>query len=81
MQTLCFRAGATIIPIRGGSIYGRNRKMRRMTIQQIELFILFGLILVFLLWGRFRHDLVAASGLLIAVVLGVAVALIIFWPF
>ncbi|MGE3245537.1 MAG: SLC13 family permease [Beijerinckiaceae bacterium] len=41
-----------------------------MTVQQIELFILFGLILVFLLWGKFRHDLVAASGLLIAVLLG-----------
>lgn len=41
-----------------------------MTTDQILLFSLFGLILVFLLWGKYRHDLVAASGLLLAVVLG-----------
>ncbi len=41
-----------------------------MTTDQMLLFSLFALILVFLLWGKFRHDLVAASGLLIAVVLG-----------
>jgi di/tricarboxylate transporter len=41
-----------------------------MTTDQILLFSLFGLILVMLLWGRFRHDLVAAGGLMIAVLLG-----------
>lgn len=41
-----------------------------MTNDQLLLFLLFGAILGFLLWGKFRHDLVAASGLLIAVVLG-----------
>ena len=41
-----------------------------MTTDQILLFSLFGMILFMLLWGRFRHDLVAAGGLLIAVVLG-----------
>ena len=41
-----------------------------MTTDQILLFSLFGAILFMLLWGRFRHDLVAAGGLLIAVVLG-----------
>jgi len=45
-----------------------------LTTQQIELFTLFGGILAFLLWGRFRYDLVAASGLLIAVVLGLVPA-------
>ncbi len=41
-----------------------------MTTDQILLFSLFGIILLMLLWGRFRHDLVAAGGLLAAVVLG-----------
>ncbi|MGE0425122.1 MAG: SLC13 family permease [Reyranellaceae bacterium] len=41
-----------------------------MTTQQIELFALFGVVLAFLLWGRFRYDLVAACGLLAAVALG-----------
>lgn len=41
-----------------------------MTTDQVLLFSLFALILIFLLWGRFRHDLVAATGLLAAVLLG-----------
>ena len=41
-----------------------------MTTDQILLFSLFGAILFMLLWGKYRHDLVAAGGLLIAVVLG-----------
>lgn len=41
-----------------------------MSFEQVEFFALLGLILGFLLWGRFRHDLVAAAGLFIAVVLG-----------
>lgn len=41
-----------------------------MSLEQIELFGVFGLVLAMLLWGRFRHDLVAASGLMLAVVLG-----------
>ncbi len=45
-----------------------------LTVQQITLFALFAVILVMLLWGRFRHDLVAAFGLLSAVVLGVVPA-------
>ena len=45
-----------------------------MTVQQITLFALFAAILVLLLWGRLRHDLVAACGLLAAVVLGVVPA-------
>jgi di/tricarboxylate transporter len=40
------------------------------TLQQGLLFALFAAILGLLLWGRYRHDLVAAGGLLIAVVLG-----------
>ncbi len=31
-----------------------------MSFEQIELFGVFGLVLAMLLWGRFRHDLVAA---------------------
>ncbi len=42
-----------------------------MTLPQIELFALLTLVLGLLLWGRIRHDLVAACGLLLAVVLGV----------
>jgi di/tricarboxylate transporter len=41
-----------------------------MSFEQIELFGVFGLVLAMLLWGRFRHDLVAAGGLMLAVVLG-----------
>lgn len=41
-----------------------------MTIDQALLFALFGAILAMLVWGRFRHDLVAAGGLLIAVAVG-----------
>ncbi len=42
-----------------------------MTTDQIILFSLFGAVFVFLLWGRFRYDLVAFSALLIGVVAGV----------
>jgi len=42
-----------------------------MTLPQFELFALLALVLGLLLWGRIRHDLVAACGLLLAVVLGV----------
>lgn len=41
-----------------------------MTTDQTLLFGLLALILGMLLWGRWRHDLVAAGGLLVAVVLG-----------
>lgn len=41
-----------------------------MTLDQILLFALFAAILAMLVWGRFRHDLVAAAGLFIAVALG-----------
>lgn len=41
-----------------------------MTSDQVLLFLLLGGILGLLLWGRFRHDLVAAGGLFAAVVLG-----------
>jgi di/tricarboxylate transporter len=41
-----------------------------MTGEQIQLFAVFGVVLAMLLWGRFRHDLVAAAGLLLSVVLG-----------
>ncbi len=41
-----------------------------MTTDQILLFALFGLVLGLLLWGRFRYDLVAVSGLMCGVVLG-----------
>ncbi len=41
-----------------------------MTNDQILLFSLFGLIFAMLLWGRWRYDLIAFSGLLIALVLG-----------
>jgi di/tricarboxylate transporter len=40
------------------------------TTDQILLFVLFAGVLGMLLWGRFRHDLVAAGGLLIGVMLG-----------
>ncbi|MDX2221273.1 MAG: SLC13 family permease [Rhodospirillaceae bacterium] len=42
-----------------------------MTADQIILFTLFALVLGLMLWGRLRHDLVAAGGLFAAVVLGV----------
>ena len=42
-----------------------------MTTDQIILFSLFGAVFVFLLWGRFRYDLVAFSALMIGVVTGV----------
>jgi di/tricarboxylate transporter len=42
-----------------------------MTTDQILLFSLFGLVFAFLLWGRFRYDLVAFGALLIALILGV----------
>ena len=41
-----------------------------MTTDQVLLFALFAVILGMLLWGRLRHDLVAASGLLVGVALG-----------
>lgn len=41
-----------------------------MTLQQIELFVLFTVVLGLLLHGRVRHDVVAAGGLLVGVVLG-----------
>jgi di/tricarboxylate transporter len=41
-----------------------------MTQQQVLFFILLGSILVLLLWGRIRYDLVAAGGLFTAVILG-----------
>ncbi len=42
-----------------------------MTTDQIILFSLFGGVFAFLLWGRFRYDLVAFTALLIGVVTGV----------
>ncbi|MFY0596200.1 MAG: SLC13 family permease [Cognatishimia sp.] len=42
-----------------------------MTQDQIILFALFGAVFGFLLWGKFRYDLVAFSALLIGVILGV----------
>ncbi len=42
-----------------------------MTMDQIILFSLFGAVFGFLIWGRFRYDLVAFSALLLGVVLGV----------
>ncbi len=42
-----------------------------MTSDQTVLFSLFGLVFAFLLWGRFRYDLVAFGALLIALILGV----------
>lgn len=41
-----------------------------MTIDQILLFSLFGILFGFLIWGRFRYDLVAFTALLVAVVAG-----------
>lgn len=42
-----------------------------MTQDQIILFTLFGVVFGFLIWGRFRYDIVAFSALMLAVVLGV----------
>jgi len=42
-----------------------------MTTDQIILFSLFSLVFAFLLWGRFRYDLVAFGALLIALIFGV----------
>ena len=42
-----------------------------MTTPQIILFALLALLFVFLIWGRFRYDLVAFSALLIALIAGV----------
>jgi len=42
-----------------------------MTTDQIILFSLFGAVFVFLLWGKFRYDLVAFTALLLGVVTGV----------
>ena len=41
-----------------------------MTTSQILLFGLFALVFVFLIWGRWRYDLVAFSALVIALLLG-----------
>ena len=41
-----------------------------MTDQQVLLFLLFGVVFGLLVWGRIRHDLVAAMGLFGAVILG-----------
>ena len=45
--------------------------LRAMTTDQIILFSLFGGVFIFLLWGRWRYDLVAFSALMLGVVLGV----------
>ncbi|WP_371226704.1 SLC13 family permease [Roseovarius sp. 2305UL8-3] len=45
-----------------------------MTSDQIILFCLFGAVFGFLLWGRYRYDLVAFSALMLGVVLGVVPA-------
>jgi di/tricarboxylate transporter len=45
-----------------------------LTYEQITIFVLIGLVLAGLLWGRFRYDLVAFSALIIGVVLGVVPA-------
>jgi hypothetical protein len=41
-----------------------------MTTDQIILFALFGLVFAFLLWGKFRYDIVAFSALMAGVLLG-----------
>ena len=41
-----------------------------MSTDQISLFILFGVLFSFLVWGRLRYDLVAFAALLIAVLAG-----------
>ncbi len=42
-----------------------------MTFEQISLFVLFGIVLGLLVWGRVRYDLVAFGALVVAVLLGV----------
>lgn len=42
--------------------------------EQSQIFILFGLIFVFLVWGRFRYDFVAFGSLIIAALLGLVPA-------
>ena len=42
-----------------------------MTATQIELFTLLGFVFVFLIWGRWRYDLVAFTALVIALMLGI----------
>ena len=41
-----------------------------MTIPQISLLLLFVLMLFMFIWGRFRHDVVAFGGLMLAVIAG-----------
>jgi len=45
-----------------------------MTTQQIILFVLLVLVFVFLIWGRWRYDLVAFAALVLALILGVVPA-------
>lgn len=45
-----------------------------MTQDQTILFALFGAVFIFLIWGRWRYDIVAFSALMLAVVLGVVPA-------
>ena len=45
-----------------------------MTLDQILLFSLLGIILGMLVWGRFRYDLVAFGGLVVAYLIGVVPA-------
>lgn len=44
--------------------------LKELTYQQIVLFSLIGLVLIGLLWGRWRYDIVAFSALLVGVALG-----------
>ena len=45
-----------------------------MTYEQIVLFVLLGLVLAGLLWGKWRYDLVAFAALIVGVVMGVVPA-------
>ncbi|HMB72075.1 MAG TPA: SLC13 family permease, partial [Gammaproteobacteria bacterium] len=45
-----------------------------MTYEQIILFVLLALVFVFLIWGRWRYDLVAFAALCIALITGVVPA-------
>ena len=49
----------------------RPPRVQGMTTDQIILFALFGLVFAFLLWGKFRYDIVAFSALMAGVLLGV----------
>ncbi len=54
-----------------------------MTVEQITLFSLLGVVFALLLWGRFRYDLVAFAALIAGVIIGVipqASALFWLWP-